>query len=90
MFALLTALVARFGGTWLLDIQPDIMALSLQEMAHDSHCQAVSTFLRELLSKSLLECQEGKLTKDRPGKILLQDMFLSWIPAFPIVYISGK
>lgn len=71
MFALLTALVARFGGAWLLDIHPDIVSLSLQSMASDSHCQAVTVFLRELLGKILLEDRKGKLAKDPIGEVLL-------------------
>ncbi len=68
MFVLLTALVARFGGLWLISIQPDILALSLKSMGSDSHCQAVTAFLRELLSKTLTECNKGKRTAKSPGK----------------------
>ena len=68
---LLTALVARFGGAWLLDIEPGIVALSLQSMAHTSHCQAVTAFLKQLLSKTLLECNEGKRPSQSTGEALI-------------------
>lgn len=71
MFVLLTALVARFGGAWLLDIKPGIVALSLQSMTHTSHCQAVTAFLKQLLSKTLLERNEGKRPSQSTGEALI-------------------
>lgn len=59
MFALLSALVSRFGALWMLELQPDIIDSSLQSLENASHCQAVTNFLRELLTKALLECRRG-------------------------------
>ena len=50
MYQPLTSLVSQFGATWLYKLHPSVLTSSLQAMEVEGHCQAISHFLRSLLS----------------------------------------
>ena len=56
MYQPLTSLVSHFGAMWLYKLHPSVLTSSLQAMEIEGHCQAVSHFLRALLSGLFRHC----------------------------------